>query len=142
MGYESTIPVTMTDMLHHAKCVHRGNQTSFLVGDMPFGSYEPSSALAVENAMRLIKEANMNAIKLEGGKRMAARAKAIVEAGIPVQSPPPPPWELPTTQRSLTTGGRGDGRQVMGHIGLTPQSIHSLGGFKVQGALASTPSYE
>lgn len=105
MGYESTIPVTMTDMLHHAKCVHRGNQTSFLVGDMPFGSYEPSSALAVENAMRLIKEANMNAIKLEGGKRMAARAKAIVEAGIP----------------------------VMGHIGLTPQSIHSLGGFKVQG---------
>ncbi len=89
MGYESTIPVTMTDMLHHAKCVHRGNQTSFLVGDMPFGSYEPSSALAVENAMRLIKEANMNAIKLEGGKRMAARAKAIVDAGIPVPTPPP-----------------------------------------------------
>jgi 3-methyl-2-oxobutanoate hydroxymethyltransferase len=93
----------MTDMLHHAKCVHRGNQTSFLVGDMPFGSYEPSSALAVENAMRLIKEANMNAIKLEGGKRMAARAKAIVDAGIPVPPQPPPPWG----QRLLTTGTTG-----------------------------------
>jgi len=109
MGYESTIPVTVTDMLHHAKCVQRGNQTSFLIGDMPFGSYEPSDALAVENAMRLIKEANMNAVKLEGGRRMAARVQAIVGSGIP----------------------------VMGHVGLTPQSIHSLGGFKVQGRTAS-----
>lgn len=108
MGYDSTIPVTMTDMLHHAKCVYRGNQTSFLIGDMPFGSYEPSDSLAVENAMRLVKEAGMNAIKLEGGKRMAPRVKAIVESGIP----------------------------VMGHVGLTPQSIHSLGGFKVQGRTA------
>jgi len=107
-GYESTVPVTMTDMLHHAKAVARGNKTSFLIGDLPFGSYEPSSDLAVSNAMTFVKEAGMNGVKLEGGKRMADRARAVRAAGIP----------------------------VMGHVGLTPQHINTLGGFKVQGRTA------
>jgi 3-methyl-2-oxobutanoate hydroxymethyltransferase len=110
MGYETTIPVTVEDMLHHCKSVYRGNKTSFLIGDMPFGSYEPSNAIAVSNAMRFMKEGGMSAVKLEGGRRMKDRARAIVESGIP----------------------------VMGHIGLTPQSIHSLGGFRVQGKTGSS----
>jgi len=108
LGYESTVPVSMIDMVHHAKAVARGNKTSFLIGDLPFGSYEPSSDLAVTNAMIFVKEAGMNGVKLEGGKRMAERIKAIRSSGIP----------------------------VMGHVGLTPQHIHTLGGFKVQGRTA------
>jgi len=101
---------------------------------MPFGSYEPSDSLAVENAMRLVKEAGMNAIKLEGGKRMAPRVKAIVESGIPV---PLHPHHHHHRHRPLMCCALPAqcSTQVMGHVGLTPQSIHSLGGFKVQGTV-------
>ncbi|EFJ24767.1 hypothetical protein SELMODRAFT_173629 [Selaginella moellendorffii] len=109
-GYDTTLPVTMSDMLTHCKAVQRGANRAFLVGDLPFGSYELSSDQAVENAVRMLKEGGMDAIKLEGGSvsRVAA-AKAICEAGI----------------------------AVMGHVGLTPQSISVLGGFRPQGRSSS-----
>lgn len=108
LGYETTLPVTMEDMLHHCKAVARGAQYPLLVGDMPFMSYQASVEDAVRNAARFLKEAGMNAVKLEGGRERKAVVEAITSAGIPVQ----------------------------GHIGLTPQSVHQFGGFRVQGKSA------
>ena len=105
LGYESTTPVTMDDMVHHIRPVVKGAPNTFIVGDMPFGSYNTTVEKAIENATRLIKETNCDCVKLEGGQKYAHVVKAIVEAGIP----------------------------VMGHIGLTPQNATQLGGFKVQG---------
>ena len=108
LGYETTLPVTMEDMLHHAKAVARGAKYPLLVGDMPFMSYQVSVEEAVRNAGRFLQEAGMDAVKLEGGRERAETIHAIVSAGIP----------------------------VMGHIGLTPQSVHQLGGFRAQGKTA------
>jgi len=105
LGYDSTLPVTMEDMIHHGKAVCRGAKRSMVVVDMPFMSYQVSTEQAVSNAGRIIKETGAQAVKLEGGQEIANEVKAIVRAGIP----------------------------VVGHLGLTPQSIHALGGFKVQG---------
>ena len=105
LGYNSTVPVTMDDMIHHCKAVSRGTEKSFVIGDMPFLSYQVSVEKAVENAGRFIKEAGCEAVKLEGGTEMVPVVEAIVRAGIP----------------------------VCGHIGLTPQSATKLSGFKVQG---------
>src|SRR5512136_2289000 len=109
LGYESTLPVTMEDMLHHCKAVARGAKYALLVGDMPFMSYQVSTHEAVRNAGRFLQEAGMNAIKLEGGVERAEIIRAIVNAGIP----------------------------VMGHLGLTPQSVNRLGGFRPQGRTAA-----
>jgi 3-methyl-2-oxobutanoate hydroxymethyltransferase len=108
LGYENTLPVTMEEMLHHARAVSRGSKSALLVGDMPFMSYQISVEDAVRNAGRFLKEAGMDAVKLEGGHERADAVRAITSAGIP----------------------------VMGHIGLTPQSIHQLGGFRAQGKTA------
>jgi 3-methyl-2-oxobutanoate hydroxymethyltransferase len=105
LGYDSTVPVTMDEMIHHSKAVRRGTRYAFLVGDMPFGSYQVSKEEAVRNAARFMKEAGCDAIKLEGGDESVDATIAIVNAGIP----------------------------VLGHLGLTPQSASKLGGFKVQG---------
>lgn len=105
LGYDSTVPVTMDDMIHHARAVKRGTKRAFIIGDMPFMSYHVSCEQALENAGRFIKEAGCHAVKLEGGENMAERIKKIVDAGIP----------------------------VMGHIGLTPQTATALGGYKIQG---------
>jgi 3-methyl-2-oxobutanoate hydroxymethyltransferase len=105
LGYESTLPVTMEDMIRHAQAVRRGAPTVWLIGDMPYMTYQASSEDAVRNAGRFMAEASCDAIKLEGGREMADRMAAIVAAGIP----------------------------AMGHLGLTPQSASALGGFKVQG---------
>jgi len=105
LGYESTIPVTMEEMLHHTKAVVRGTSKALIVGDMPFMTYHVSVEDALRNAARFIQEAGAQAIKLEGGVTVAEKVRRIVECGIP----------------------------VMGHIGLTPQSIHQFGGFKIQG---------
>ena len=105
LGYESTIPVTMEEMLHHTKAVVRGTKRALVVGDMPFMTYHTSISDALYNAGRFIQEGGAQAVKLEGGEPMAEVVHRVVECGIP----------------------------VMGHIGLTPQSIHQLGGFKVQG---------
>lgn len=105
LGYESTIPVTMEEMLHHTKAVVRGTRKSLIVGDMPFMTYHISTADALKNAARFIQEAGAQAVKLEGGVAVADKVRSIVACGIP----------------------------VMGHIGLTPQSINQLGGYKIQG---------
>ena len=105
LGYETTLPVTMEDMIRHTQAVRRGAPNVFLVGDMPYMSYQPSVELAIRNAGRFMAEAGCDAIKLEGGVEMADRIRGIVNSGIP----------------------------AMGHLGLTPQSISALGGFKVQG---------
>ncbi|MBQ2289010.1 MAG: 3-methyl-2-oxobutanoate hydroxymethyltransferase [Lachnospiraceae bacterium] len=105
LGYEDTISVTMEDMIHHGAAVSRGAKNALVVVDMPFMSYQGSVYDALNNAGRLMKEGRANAVKLEGGKEVAPQIKAIVQAGIP----------------------------VMGHLGLTPQSINALGGYKVQG---------
>ena len=105
LGYENTLSVTMEDMIHHTKAVARGCKSALVVADMPFMSYQVSTSNAVYNAGRLIKEGHAHAVKLEGGKDMCEKIAAITKASIP----------------------------VMGHIGLTPQSINSIGGFKVQG---------
>lgn len=105
LGYESTLPVTMNDMIHHCQAVTRGAKYALLVGDMPFLSYQVSIEQAVLNAGRFLQQGGMNAVKLEGGSERAETVRAIVNAGIP----------------------------VMGHLGLTPQSIHKLGGFRPQG---------
>ena len=105
MGYNSTVPVTMDEMIHHCKAVRRGTEYAFLVGDMPFMSYQASVEEGVRNAGRFLKEAGCDAVKLEGGVEMAETVAAMVRVGIP----------------------------VVGHIGLTPQTATSLGGFKVQG---------
>lgn len=106
LGYETTLPVTMEVMLHHAKAVTRGAVNTFVIGDMPFLSYHLGWPDAVKNAGRFMQEAGTQAVKLEGGdERILETIKAITSAGIP----------------------------VMGHLGLTPQSVNQLGGFKVQG---------
>jgi len=109
LGYENTLPVTMEEMLHHARAVSRGAKSALLVGDMPFMSYQVSAEEALRNAGRFLQQAGMDAVKLEGGRERADAVRAIVGAGIP----------------------------VMGHIGLTPQSVHQLGGFRAQGKTAS-----
>lgn len=105
LGYASTTPVTMEEMIHHIRPVVKGAPNTWIVGDMPFGSYHESDEQAVRNAVRLVKETGCDCIKLEGGVEMASRIKAIVNSGI----------------------------LVMGHIGLTPQTATAVGGFKVQG---------
>ena len=109
LGYENTLPVTMEEMLHHARAVARGAKSALLVGDMPFMSYQVSVEEAARNAGRFLQQGGMDAIKLEGGRERADAIRAITGAGIP----------------------------VMGHIGLTPQSVHQLGGFRAQGKTAS-----
>ncbi len=105
LGYENTIPVTMDEMIHHTKAVSRGAKYALIIGDMPFMSYNTSEREAIINAGRFMKEGGADAVKLEGGAAVKEIVRAIVKAGIP----------------------------VMGHIGLTPQTISMLGGFKVQG---------
>ncbi|GIV81226.1 MAG: 3-methyl-2-oxobutanoate hydroxymethyltransferase [Anaerolineae bacterium] len=105
LGYESTLPVTMADMIRHAQAVRRGAPTAWVIGDMPYMTYQASVEDAIRNAGRFMAEAGCDAVKLEGGREMADRVAGIVAAGIP----------------------------CMGHLGLTPQSASSLGGFKVQG---------
>ncbi len=109
LGYENTLPVTMVEMLHHARAVSRGAKGALLVGDMPFMSYQVSTEDALRNAGRFLQQGGMDAVKLEGGRERAEAIRAIVSAGIP----------------------------VMGHLGLTPQSLHQLGGFRAQGKSAS-----
>jgi 3-methyl-2-oxobutanoate hydroxymethyltransferase len=105
LGYESTIPVTMEEMIHHTKAVVRGARKALVVGDMPFMTYHISVADALHNAARFIQEGGAQAVKLEGGEVVAEKVRRLVDCGIP----------------------------VMGHIGLTPQFMHQLGGFKVRG---------
>lgn len=106
LGYDSTVPVTMDEMIHHGKAVRRGAPDTFLVLDMPFLSYQVSPEDALRNAGRILKETGVEAVKLEGASGATCRTvEALVQAGIP----------------------------VMGHIGLTPQSVHALGGYRVQG---------
>ncbi|MCK4423026.1 MAG: 3-methyl-2-oxobutanoate hydroxymethyltransferase [Candidatus Omnitrophica bacterium] len=105
LGYESTVPVTMDEMIHHCKAVRRGSKYALLVGDMPFMSYNISKEEAIRNAGRFMKEAGCDAVKLEGGLEVVQTVKAIIDAGIP----------------------------VMAHLGLTPQTVSKMGGFKIQG---------
>lgn len=109
-GYDGTVPVTMDQCIYHCEAVRRGAPNTFIIGDMPFLSYQVSVPDAVRNAGRFFKEARVDAIKLEGGRRMAAQVRAIVDGGM----------------------------LVMGHIGLTPQSSGQLGGFKAQGRTAES----
>jgi 3-methyl-2-oxobutanoate hydroxymethyltransferase len=108
LGHDATTPVGMDEMLMMASAVRRGLKTPLLIGDLPFGSYEASNELAIENAQRFVKEAGCDAVKLERGGPSVDRARAIVRSGIP----------------------------VMGHVGLTPQTASALGGFKAQGKTA------
>ena len=108
LGYPGTTQVTMDEMLHHCKAVARGTTAAFLVGDMPFLSYQADIAEAVRNAGRFLKEASMDCVKVEGGREITDTVRAIVRAGIP----------------------------VMGHIGLTPQTVSQLGGYRIQGKTA------
>jgi len=108
LGYDSTLPVKMDDMIRHAQAVRRGAPTAFVVGDMPYMTYQDSTENAIRNAGRFMAEAGCDAIKLEGGAAMVPRIKGIVDAGIP----------------------------AIGHLGLTPQSVSALGGFRLQGKSA------
>jgi 3-methyl-2-oxobutanoate hydroxymethyltransferase len=110
LGYDSTLPVTMDDMIRHTAAVRRGAPNTWIVGDMPYMSYQPSVETAIRNAGRFMAETGCDSIKLEGGASMADRIKGIVDAGIP----------------------------AVGHLGLTPQSVSSLGGFRLQGKSAAT----
>ncbi len=110
LGYDSTLPVTMDDMIRHSAAVRRGAPHVWLIGDMPYMSYQPSVELAIKNAGRFLAEAGCDSIKLEGGAEMADRVRGIVNAGIP----------------------------TVGHLGLTPQSASLLGGFRLQGKSAAT----
>ena len=105
LGYDSTIPVTMDDMLHHIKTVVRGTEKAHIIGDLPFMSYHADVSEAIRNAGRILKEGGAQSVKLEGGQDMAETVNRIVKSGIP----------------------------VMGHVGLTPQSVHQLSGYRVQG---------
>src|SRR5512142_770353 len=105
LGYDTTLPVTMEDMIRHSQAVRRGAPTAFVVGDMPYMSYQPSVETAIRSAGRFMAEAGCDAIKLEGGAAMCDRIRGIVDSGIP----------------------------AIGHLGLTPQSVSALGGYKVQG---------
>lgn len=109
LGYDSTLPVTMDDMMRHTAAVRRGAPNAWIVGDMPYMSYQPSVETAIRSAGRFMAETGCDSIKLEGGASMADRIKGIVDAGIP----------------------------AIGHLGLTPQSVSSLGGFKLQGKSAT-----
>ncbi|TNE85474.1 MAG: 3-methyl-2-oxobutanoate hydroxymethyltransferase [Deltaproteobacteria bacterium] len=104
-GRQDTLPVTLDEVIYHTKCVARGLEQAHLVFDMPFGTYQVSAEQALENAIRAIKESGAQSVKLEGGERVADAIRLMVAAGIP----------------------------VVGHVGLTPQSVHAMGGFKVQG---------
>ena len=108
LGYESTIPVTLDDVLHHLRAVRRGTRRALLVADMPFGSFHVSIEESIRNAVRLVKEGGAEAVKVEGGERRLELIARLVEAEIP----------------------------VMGHVGLTPQSVNAMGGFHVQGKTA------
>lgn len=108
LGYDNTLPVTMEEMLHHARAVRRGTRRALVVADMPYGSYHGELTESLRNAVRFVKEAGAEAVKVEGGERRLELIARLVEAEIP----------------------------VMGHVGLTPQSLHALGGFKVQGKTA------
>lgn len=110
LGHESTLPVTIEEMLHHTRAVRRGVKRALLVADMPFGTYHSEIGESVRNAVRFIKEAGAEAVKVEGGERRIELISRLTEAEIP----------------------------VMGHVGLTPQSVHALGGFKVQGKTVDT----
>lgn len=110
LGYDSTIPVTMEDMIHHTKAVVRGSKQALVIGDMPFMSYQISISETLHNAARFLQEAGCQAVKLEGGINVADTVRRIVDCGIP----------------------------VMGHIGMTPQSHNQLGGFRVQGKTTGT----
>jgi 3-methyl-2-oxobutanoate hydroxymethyltransferase len=105
LGYPTTLPVTLDEMIHHAKAVARGARQALLVGDMPFMSYHTSAEQAIASAGRFLQEAGMHAVKVEGGGRVVEVTRRLTELGIP----------------------------VMGHLGLTPQFVHQMGGFKVQG---------
>src|ERR1700726_4646541 len=105
LGYDSTLPVTLDEMIHHARAVRRGTKHALLVADMPFGSYHADTAESLRNAVRFVKEAGVEAVKVEGGERRLELIARLTEAEIP----------------------------VMGHIGLTPQSVNALGGYRVQG---------
>jgi 3-methyl-2-oxobutanoate hydroxymethyltransferase len=109
LGYQNTLPVTMDEMLHHSRAVARGAKYALLIGDMPFMSYQASTESAVRNAGRFLQEGGMEAVKLEGGRERLEAVRAITGAGIP----------------------------VMGHLGLTPQSVNQLGGFRPQGKSAT-----
>ncbi|HAC20422.1 MAG TPA: 3-methyl-2-oxobutanoate hydroxymethyltransferase [Dehalococcoidia bacterium] len=109
LGYDSTVPVTMGDMLHHIKTVVRGTEKAHIVGDLPFMSYHAEVSEAIRNAGRILKEGGAQSVKLEGGQEMAETVNRIVKSGIP----------------------------VMGHVGLTPQSVNQLGGYRVQGKTIS-----
>ena len=109
LGYDSTVPVTMDDMLHHIKTVVRGTEKAHIVGDLPFMSYHAEVSEAIRNAGRILKEGGAQSVKLEGGQEMAETVNRIVKSGIP----------------------------VMGHVGLTPQSVNQLGGYRVQGKTIS-----
>ena len=109
LGYDSTVPVTMDDMLHHIKTVVRGTEKAHIVGDLPFMSYHAEASEAIRNAGRILKEGGAQSVKLEGGQEMAETVYRIVKSGIP----------------------------VMGHVGLTPQSVNQLGGYRVQGKTIS-----
>jgi 3-methyl-2-oxobutanoate hydroxymethyltransferase len=109
LGYPTTLPVTMDEMIHHAKAVARGSRQALLVGDMPFMSYHTSTEQAITSAGRFLQEGGMHAVKLEGGGRIVEMTRRLTELGIP----------------------------VMGHLGLTPQFVHQMGGFKVQGKTES-----
>ncbi len=108
LGYETTLPVTMEEMLHHARAVARGAKSALLIGDLPFMSYQVSVEEATRNAGRFLQQGGMDAVKLEGGRERAEAVRSITSAGIP----------------------------VMGHLGLTPQSVNQLGGFRAQGKTA------
>jgi 3-methyl-2-oxobutanoate hydroxymethyltransferase len=108
LGYDSTVPVTMQDMIHHSRATRRGCQYAFLVTDLPFGSYQASTEEAIRNGFRLMQEGGAESVKLEGGRELAETVRAMVQAGIP----------------------------VLGHVGLRPQQLSALGGFRVQGKKA------
>lgn len=105
LGYENTLPVTMEEMLHHTRAVRRGVKSAMVIADMPFGAYHDDVKQGVRNALRFVKDAGAEAVKVEGGEKRVELIRSILDAEIP----------------------------VMGHIGLTPQSVHKMGGFKVQG---------
>jgi 3-methyl-2-oxobutanoate hydroxymethyltransferase len=113
LGYENTVPVTLDEMLHHTRAVRRGVHHALLVADMPYGSYHTGANDAIANALRLIKEGGAEAVKLEGGERRLEIISRLVEAEIP----------------------------VMGHVGLTPQSVNAFGGFRVQGRTAEAAEH-
>ncbi|HVP44196.1 MAG TPA: 3-methyl-2-oxobutanoate hydroxymethyltransferase, partial [Terriglobales bacterium] len=105
LGYDNTLPITMDEMLHHTRAVRRGTKRAFLVADMPYASYQVTQKEALTNAARFVKESGAEAVKIEGGQRRVRLIERLIDAEIP----------------------------VMGHIGLTPQSLHLMGGYKVQG---------